>query len=284
MQGLPVKMPTFEKTYAMKNLPKFLMVIPVVLLMVMSPGCGEDKSINIFTVQDDINLGQQADNQIRANPQEFPILDSVQYATAYQHLYRIRNTILASGKLTYASTFGWRCTIIRNDTVVNAFCLPGGETYFYTGLIKLLDNEAQFAGVMAHEMAHADRRHTTDQLTIAYGIDILLSIALGNNPAAIAQIAADLAAGLSSLAFSRQDEYESDEYAVKYLYPTEEDAASLGDFFVKIEGQPSPPTFLSTHPSPEDRLQRINDQFMALGGVHGGTFVSRYSDFKSSLP
>lgn len=269
------------------GMKKFFRFLPAILLltgMVMFPGCGEDSSINLFSIQDDMALGQEADNQIRANPQAFPILDSAQYPTAYQHLYRIRNTILASGKLTYASTFGWRCTIIQNDTVVNAFCLPGGTMYFYTGIIKLLDNEAQFAGVMAHEMAHADRRHSTDQLTVAYGLDILLSIALGNDPNAIAQIAADLAAGLSTLAFSRQDEYEADEYAVKYLYPTEEDAASLGDFFVKLEGQPSPPTFLSTHPSPEDRLQKINENFQALGGVHGETFVSRYNDFKSSLP
>jgi predicted Zn-dependent protease len=269
------------------DMKKFFRFLPAILLligMVMFPGCGEDSSINIFSIQDDMALGQQADQQIRSDPQTFQILDSTQYPTAYQHLYRIRNIILASGKLTYADTFGWRCTILKNDTVVNAFCLPGGTMYFYTGLIKLLDNEAQFAGVMAHEMVHADRRHSTDQLTIAYGLDILLSIALGNDPNAIAQIAADLAAGLSSLAFSRQDEYEADEYAVKYLYPTEEDAASLADFFIMLENQPSPPTFLSTHPSPEDRVQKINDHFQALGGVHGGTFVTRYNEFKSSLP
>ena len=266
-----------------KHITLFL-TLPLLMLMVMFPGCGKDSSINIFSIQDDMALGQEADNQIRANPAAFPVLDSAQYPAAYQHLYRIRNTILASGQLIYADKFGWRCTIIQNDTVVNAFCLPGGTMYFYTGIIKLLDNEAQFAGVMAHEMVHADRRHSTDQLTVTYGIDILLSIALGNDPAAIAQIAADLAAGLSTLAFSRADEYEADEYAVRYLYPTEEDAASLGDFFVKIEGQPAPPTFLSTHPSPEDRLQKILAEFQALGGVHGQTFVTRYSDFKSSLP
>lgn len=268
----------------MKKTVRTFAALLMLALMVLFPGCGEDNSINLFTVQDDIALGQEADDQIRADPAAFPILDSAQYATAYQHLYRIRNTILASGQLNYANTFGWRCTIIRNDTMVNAFCLPGGTMYFYTGIIKLLDNEAQFAGVMAHEMAHADRRHSTDQLTIAYGLDLLLSIALGNDPNAIAQIAADLAAGLSSLAFSRQDEYEADEYAVKYLYPTEEDAASLGDFFTKLEGEPYPPTFLSTHPSPEDRLEKINEHFQALGGVHGQTFISRYNEFKSSLP
>lgn len=268
----------------MKKFLASFMTLSLISLMVMLPGCGDDGDINIFSLEDDIAFGQQADDQIRANPQEFQVVDSAQYATAYQHLYRIRNLILASGQVKYASTFSWRCTILKNDTVINAFCVPGGNMYFYTGLIKLLENEAQFAGVMGHEMAHADRRHSTDQLTMAYGIDLLLSIVLGNDPSAMAQIAADLAAGLSTLAFSRQDEYEADEYAVKYLYPTEEDAASLGDFFALLGEQPSIPTFLSTHPSPEDRLEKINEHFMALGGVHGETFETRYADFKSSLP
>lgn len=248
-------------------------------------GCSkEDPSINIFSVEDDIALGQQVNAEIAANPQDFPVLDPVQYAAAYTHLNRIRNTILASGKVKYANTFQWNCKIIKNDDVVNAFCLPGGDMYYYTGLIKLLDNEAQFAGVMAHEMAHADRRHSTDQLTRVYGFQVLLSLLLGNNPGLAEQIAAELALGLGTLAYSRSNEYEADEYAVKYLYATEYDAASLADFFSMLEGQTQVPVFLSTHPSPEDRLQKINEHFQALGGVHGQTFADRYQQFKTSLP
>lgn len=256
----------------------------IALAISLSTCSKDDGGINFFSVQDDISFGQQADQEIRNNPQEFPILDSASHTTAYAHLYRIRNTILASGKLTYAETFGWRCFIIDNDTVVNAFCLPGGSMYFYTGLIKLLDNEAQFAGVMAHEMAHADRRHATDMLTAAFGLDLLLAIVLGNNTDELVQIATDLATGLGGLAYSRQNEYAADEYAVKYLYPTEYDAASLGDFFTKVESHSPVPVFLSTHPSPEDRLEKINEHFQELGGVHGGTFADRYLEFKNSLP
>lgn len=244
----------------------------------------DDPSINIFSIEDDIALGQQVNMEIAKNPQEFPILDPQKYATAYEHLIRIRNNILASGKVKYANTFQWNVKIIQRDDVVNAFCLPGGDMYFYTGLIKFLDNEAQLAGVMAHEMAHADRRHSTDMLTRTYGFQVLAGLILGNNANVAEQIATELALGLGSLAFSRSNEYEADEYAVKFLYPTEYDAASLGDFFKKMEGAPHPPAFLSTHPSPEDRLQKINEHFQALGGVHGKTFPERYSELKSSLP
>ena len=248
-------------------------------------GCSKSDNINLFSISDDIQLGLQVDQEIRNNPQEYPVLDSAQYSTAYQHLYRIRNTILASATaMSNKQNFAWRCAVIRNDTVINAFCTPGGYMYFYTGLIKLLDNESQFAGVMAHEMVHADRRHTTDQLSILYGLDLLLQLLLGNNPSELAQLTATLAGNLGLLAYSRNNEYIADQYAVRFLYPSEYDAASLGDFFVKIESQSRPPAFLSTHPSPEDRLEKIQQEFQSLGGVHGELFTERYGQFKNSLP
>jgi beta-barrel assembly-enhancing protease len=245
---------------------------------------GSDTPITIFTVEDDISLGLQIDQEIIGKVKEYPVLDSVKYAAAYAHLYRIRDNILASGKLTYAKTFAWKCRIIQNDSVVNAFCVPGGNIYVYSGIIKLLDNEAEFAGVLGHEMAHADLRHTSEQLTLVYGENLLLSLILGNNPSQIAEITAGLAQGLGNLAYSRSHEYEADEYAVRYLYPTQYDAASIGDFFVKIAGQPTPPAFLSDHPSPSDRLAKINEVFSSLGGVHGQTFPDRYLQFKATLP
>jgi predicted Zn-dependent protease len=86
-----------------------------------------------------------------------------------------KNKLLATGKAEYSDRFNWKVRIIKDDATVNAFAVPGGYMYFYTGLIKTLDNEAQFVGVLAHEMAHIARRHTTTQLTKAYGIDLLLS-------------------------------------------------------------------------------------------------------------
>lgn len=71
---------------------------------------------------------------------------------------------------------------------------------------------------------------------------------------------------------------------IRYLYPSEYDASSLCDFFIMMQNQPHPPVFLSTHPSPEDRLEKIDEEFIALGGVHGELFETRYGDFKSILP
>ena len=91
----------------------------------------------------------------------------------------------------------------------------------YTGLLKFIDNEATLAGVLGHEIAHAERRHATQRITKAYGVQILLSIVLGEKPAQIAEITANLFAGLALLTNSRADETEADEYSFGYLKSTQ---------------------------------------------------------------
>ena len=267
---------------------KTLILFGLVLLIIGLSSCKKDENndttFNIFSIQDDINFGEQLRDEIQSNPSDYPLLDEVQYADAYAHIFRIRDSILNSGELIYADDFEWDVDIIENDSVLNAFCAPGGYICVYTGIIKFLDNEAQFAGVMGHEMAHADRRHSTDQLTKAYGLSILLSILLGNNPNTLAEIAANLAAGVATLAFSREAETEADEFSVKYLYQTAYDARGVGGFFSKIDGSNHPPEFLSTHPHPDNRFEFIEQLWTDLGGKEGGLFEDSYEDFKNSLP
>ena len=267
----------------MKRIVNLPLVLVVLTLLSLS-SCEKSDGINIFSVEDDKQLGLQMEQEIQGNPAEYPLLLPNQYAEAYQHIERVRDAILATGLLKYEADFEWNVHIIENDSVLNAFCTPSGYIYFYTGLIKFLDNEAEFAGVMGHEMAHADRRHSTKQMTEAYGLEVLLSVVLGSDPGQLAQIAADLAAGVASLAFSRDDEYESDELSVKYLYETSYDARGVAGFFEKIDGSSQPPEFLSTHPNPGNRVEKINEIWQSLGGKTGELYPERYQQFKNTLP
>ncbi len=256
----------------------------LLIILISTQGCKEGEGPNIFSVQDDKELGAQVNQEIENNPQEYNIMDPAQYPEAYQHLRRIRDSILNTGLVDYGENFVWEVSLLHNDSVLNAFATPGGYLYFYTGLVKFLDNEAEFAGVMGHEMAHSAERHSTEQLTKVYGLQVLLSVVLGEDPGMIAQIAADLAAGLTVLAFSRNHENEADEFAVKYLYETSYDARGVAGFFQKLEGTPQPPEFLSTHPSPENRVEDILAMWEALGGKEGKYYVDSYNQFKNSLP
>ncbi len=270
-----------------KIMMKRIILFGFIILFSVVNSCKKEDSeaFNFFTISDDIALGRQITGEILSNPQDFPILDENEYPEAYEHLRRMRDEILEKGNLRYAKVFDWDVFII-DENVLNAFALPGGNTFYYTGLINYLDDEASFKGVMAHEFAHCDRRHSTARLTKIYGLQILASVLLGNDPSIAAEIATSLALGLTSLSFSRANEYEADKYAVRYIYPTEHDSRGVAYFFEKMELEEGADwmIYFSTHPHPNDRIARIYEEWGELGGKEGQLFADRYLDFKNSLP
>lgn len=258
---------------------------PLILVIFLFSNCETSKRVisnfNLFSVEKDIELGKQVAAEIANNPQEYPVLDENQYAKAYQYLNAIRDRILNSGKVEHKDDFTWKLKIIRDDTIKNAFCTPGGHIYVYTGLMKYLDSEEQLAGVLAHEIGHADLRHSTRQMTQIYGVQTLLDIVAGDY-----KMVKNLTTSIIGLKFSRNHETEADGASVKYLCPTKYDAAGGAKFFEKIEadGGSTPPEFLSTHPSPSDRIEHFYNEKTALGCQGTGTFDSRYQQLKRALP
>jgi predicted Zn-dependent protease len=217
-----------------------------------------DDGFNIFSTEDDAQLGLKLHQEIIANPKEYPILNNSQ-VNAY--IQDIVNQIILSPKIKYRGTFKYQITVISNNEVVNAFATPGGYIYVYTGLLKFLDNEATLAGVLAHEIAHCERRHATQRMTKAYGVGILLDIVLGKNPTKTEEIAANLFVGLAFLKNSRDDEYEADEWAYEYLKSTPWYPGALIFFFDKVkqnEGNTFLESLLSTHPLSQDRIDKLN--------------------------
>ncbi len=253
-------------------------------MLFLASSCDKDGDVNIFTLQNDIDLGKQLAEQIASDPATYPVLSPSQYQESYAYLDAMVNSILDSGEILHRDEFTWEFKIIQNDTTLNAFCAPGGYIYVYTGLIKYLEDASQLAGVIGHEIAHADLRHATDRLTKVYGLELLLGMLLGdNNESTLTEIAK----GLTVLSFSRKNETESDEQSVIYLAPTAYDARGAAGFFEKLEESAqssSPPPFLSTHPAPDNRIENIHDKFNELGLAPGGTFASEYEAFQNSLP
>jgi predicted Zn-dependent protease len=254
-------------------------LIVLIILNLALTSCG---GINLFTVEDDKALGAQLAAQIESDPASYPVLSESEYPAAYAYLRGIRDQILASGEVNHRDEFVWDVQIIEDDNVLNAFAAPGGYLYFYTGLIKFLDTEDDFAGVLGHEIAHAAERHTTDALTRQYGVSILLQVALGNDLALLG----DIAQVLGELAFSRAAESEADEFSVRYLDSTEYQCNGAAGFFQKLideEQTNGPPEFLSTHPSPENRVEDINGHAteLACDITPSG---NDYQAFKDMLP
>lgn len=240
---------------------RFYFIILFLPLFIMS--CGEDGlgSLNIFPISDDMKLGQQLDAEIKKNPAEYPIYNN---SSVQNYLTQILNEVISSPEIKYRSSFNYNLTIIKQDSVINAFATPGGYVYVYTGLLKFAESKAEIAAIIAHEVAHCERRHATTRMTKMYGVSILLDLVLGKNPSQLEQIAANLFTNLGVLKNSRDDEYEADKYAFKYLLSTLYYPGAMTDFFTRIESQGgssqnSLTVLLSTHPLGEDRVNAVNE-------------------------
>lgn len=262
---------------------KLHLLIVLTAISISFSGCGSSQGgggLNLFTPEQDLELGQQVKKEIESNPKEYPILSEQENKEVYAYIRKITDRILNSGEVAYRNEFAWEVKIIDDDETLNAFCTPGGFIYVYTGLIKFLDSEDQLAGVMGHEIAHAALRHSTRQMTKIYGLSALVSIATGNSePGMIEQVAL----GLINLKFSRGHETEADAHSVKYLCPTSYKADGAAGFFRKIGGESSPPAFLSTHPNPGDRVNDIRRKSQELSCRGDNDYRSEYIKIKRLL-
>jgi beta-barrel assembly-enhancing protease len=261
-----------------------LVVVSSMFIAIVSMQCGG--GVNIFPVAQDAQLGQQLDQQIRNNPAEYPILNN---PSVREYVQGIANRLIESPAVKYRGTFPYKVEIINDPNTLNAFCTPGGYIYVYTGLIKALDNEASLAAVMGHEIAHAERRHSTQRMTKAYGAQILLGMLLGTNPSKTTEMAANLFTGLALLKNSRDDESEADVDSFTYMKSTNWYPGALSFFFEKVKGRSGGAIerMLSTHPLPQDRIDASNERVRKANippPTEANLVTSAYQNIKSRCP
>lgn len=263
---------------------KYFKDLWILFIPLFLASCGDD-GVLLFSIEDDIRLGMQVDSTIEADPM-FDILSESQYPEAYSYINSMKDLILNSGEVRYKDEFPWEMHIIHDDETLNAFATPGGYIYIYTGLIHYLDDASSLAGVMGHEIAHSDNRHSSRQMQKQFGVQLLLAVALGDDLQALQQVAA----GLLALTFSRSDETDADNSSVRYLCETDFEADGAANFFEKIEmeGNPTPPEFLSTHPSPDKRVENIREMadMRSCGTEIADPTIQSitYDEFKVLLP
>ena len=153
---------------------------------------------------------------------------------------------------------------------VNAFTVPGGHVYFYTGLFRKLKTDNEIAAVLAHEIGHCAAKHTIKkfQSTMEYNVlrNVVMNVLAVKVPGIqnIAGLGADGIMNLAMTAYSRQDEYEADRLGIKYLYLSGFDInAMINVLEVLQEAQKGggPPLILRTHPFVKDRIIAAQKEF-----------------------
>lgn len=243
-------------------------------------------AFNLFSPQQDVEIGKRA---AAAVPRQYPLLNDKRVD---DYLQEVGMRLVAHvPKGTFPYPYKYRCV---NTEQINAFALPGGFIYVNRGVIENADNEAQLAGVMAHETAHVVLRHGTAQATKSAGAQVALGIVgalVGGNFAAslITQIFSSAAVPLVFLKMSRTDESQADILGTQILHDAGYDPEGMGDFFKKLDSTAQPPQFFSDHPNPANRIQRIDEEVDRLGrplqnATHDTTEFDSIKRYVKSLP
>ena len=181
---------------------------------------------------------------------------------------------------------------VVDDDSINAFALPGGFFYVNSGLILAADEEAELAGVMAHEIAHVAARHATRQMTRGQWANFgtLPLIFLGGGVGYAARAAASLAVPATFMKFSRGFETEADYLGLQYLYKTGYDPQAFISFFEKVKAQEkkkpgSMAKVFSSHPQTPDRIESSQKEIATVLPAKDQYVVStsEFDDVKARL-
>jgi predicted Zn-dependent protease len=165
-------------------------------------------------------------------------------------------------QLTIGSKHHYRW-LVADLPDLNAFAAPGGVVVVHAGLIRSADSAEELAGVLAHEVAHVELRHSLKAMVKGLGLRALLTLVLGDLSGTV------LAEGmqhLTELRFSREAELEADREGLRRLVAAGIDPGGMVRFFEKLAREQSlaPPAFLSTHPATEERLSELRRELLSL--------------------
>jgi beta-barrel assembly-enhancing protease len=231
-----------------------------------NPVTGETQYIGI-TVDQEIALGLQAAPQMA---EEFGGEDPDPAAQAL--VDQVGNSIVQSSPASQ-TPYEYEFHLLEDDQTINAFALPGGQIFITRALFDKLQTEGELAGVLGHEIGHVVARHSAEHIAKAQLTEGLTGAAVlatydPDNPASAnsAQVAA-LIGQLINLKFGRDDELESDFLGVCFINDTgynPEELIRVMQVLAEASQGNAPPEFFSTHPNPENRIQRIQEAIQNL--------------------
>jgi Zn-dependent protease with chaperone function len=210
---------------------------------------------DMFSAQEEVQAGQQASAQVK---RQLPVLPDSDPITIYVQRLGQQLAVHAPGEK-------WPYTFhVVNQREINAFALPGGPVFVNLGTIQAADNEAELAGVMAHEISHVVQRHGTRaasrQMAAQLPLAFLGAVMGGGALAQMAQMGYSFGVGSYFLRNSRKAESEADLLGTDIMYDSGFNPRAMSDFFAKLEkegGVARGPQFLSDHPNPGNRAQAV---------------------------
>jgi Zn-dependent protease with chaperone function len=237
-----------------------LLAAPQLLLAAVQPELPNPGSVSGVSRQDEVKLGLQAMSEVY---KQMPVLPDSNPMT--QYVQQLGNRMVSVIPQQYSWPYQFH---VIPQKEINAFALPGGPIFINVGTITAADNEAELAGVMAHEMAHVYMQHSVKQMrknvgpSILAGLGQIVGSMIGGVGGAIASMGGQIGGGLISMKYSRADEAQADAVGAIIMYKAGYNPKAMADFFQKLEkqGGSGGPSFMSDHPNPGNRYAAITNE------------------------
>jgi beta-barrel assembly-enhancing protease len=236
---------------------------------------------NWYSLETDVKMGKQYSQMVDSSSK------LVNDPVITEYVNRLGQNLVRNSDAQVPFTF----KVIDSD-VLNAFSLPGGFVYINTGTILAADEEAELAGVMAHEIAHVCARHATRQLTRSQyaGIATIPLIFVGGGIGYAVYEASGLGLPVAFMSFQRGFEAEADYLGLQYMYKAGYDPQAFIAFFEKVQAQEKKkPGFMdktfATHPQTPDRIEASQKEIQTILPARAEYTVttSEFDDVKSRL-
>ncbi len=257
---------------------KFIILLILFCISCVTTGPGGKTDLILISTEEEVEIGQQVASEVEAENR------LLRNSTIQNYVNGVGQRI---ANVCDRRDVEYKFKVIDKDEI-NAFACPGGFIYIYTGLLDILDNEAQLAGVLAHEVSHIVARHSVKKLQNIYGYSILVQIALGDKAEGVAGDIVNVAAGLILQGYSRDNEFEADRYGILYAKNAgynPKGMTQVFEKFKKMEGDPPPAilTLFSSHPPAAERIREGESQISRIGGTDLPYHEDRYKNIKSQL-
>ncbi len=255
----------------------------VLLLSCATTGPSGQKSFIIIPSGQEVEIGAGMAQQVEGTETILP--DSVWQA----YLAEVGHKIV---DICDRQDIEYHFKVIQSDQV-NAFAAPGGYVYFYTGLLREMDNEAEMAAVMAHEISHVVARHGIKRLQKALGVALAYELAFGGEGAGQALDAAiGLGMGLVFAGYSRGAEREADRFGIHYMAKAgynPQGALGMFDKLAALGDRGAPNVFdklASSHPETQERIANANAQVNEMQPLPLGLTLgeARYQQMLKRFP
>jgi predicted Zn-dependent protease len=245
----------------MKTLRPFLLAALAASSIFLFAQCAGLGSF-LVSENDEARLGAEFDRQLRTDPaaqKEYPIyVANTPEKKAFQdYVVNLAQSTLAAVPAGQRPGYPFKFTLI-DANVQNAFAVPGGYVYIYTGIIRTMRDESELAGVLAHEIAHVTRHHYREAMARQVALAALVDAVGGNDQNKIRQLVAQNLGALASLKVSRDNESDADKHGTRYLAATGRNPLGIAKYFGRMKGTGL--EWLSTHPEPQNRVGEVQEQ------------------------